>query len=200
MNELPLKEIVFEEGQNGAGIFAMSLVKNPAIQQTLVYFNEQKPFKIEFADEEKGIIFAPALIPNQKIYREVDGEKFNLFVSRDTIESIAVDFFANNRAKQINLEHKETADKKPLTIEGVTIFQSLVTNEHTVDKVKGYEHLPVGTLFLGAKVTNPEIKQGIKDGTFTGWSIHAIFDAKPVSLNSLNDSDLRIILNAILTT
>lgn len=181
--ELPLREIVFEDGQDGLGLLALSLVKDPAIMQKAVFFNNQEPLKITFSNEEKGIFFAPALIPDMKVYRNMDGYEFNLTVKRDTIEKIAVDFFKNNRANEVNLEHKETKNEKPLTIDGVTIFQSLITDEHTVPFVKGYEHLPLGTLFYGAKVTNPEIKQQIKDGTFTGWSIHAFLESIPVKMN-----------------
>jgi hypothetical protein len=85
METLPLKEIVFEVGEDGVGVFAMSLVKNPAIQRQGVLFSEHKPVKITFADEEKGIFFAPVLIPDQKVYRKVEGEEFNLFMSKDTI-------------------------------------------------------------------------------------------------------------------
>jgi hypothetical protein len=182
--EIPLKEIVFNEGNPGLGVLALSLVKDPAIRQTKVYFSAQKPLKIIFSDEEKGIFFAPALIPDMKIYRNQDGEEFNLTVSKDTIQKIAVDFFKNNRANQINLEHKEVAGQ-PDVIDGVTIFQALLTDEHTVPTVKGYEDLPLGTLFFGAKVTNPQIKQGIKDGTFTGWSIHAMFESRQVKLTEV---------------
>lgn len=194
---LPLREIVFEEGEKGLGVLAMSLVKDPAIRETCVYFSEQKPLKIQFADEEKGIIFAPALIPNMKVYRNIDGEEFNLTVSRETIQKIAVDFAKNNRFNEVNLEHKETPDLKPDTISGVTIFQSLLTDEHTVPVVKNYESLPVGTLFYGAMVKDPVIKQAIKDGTYTGWSIHAMFKSKPVALSAMNDEQLKSILTKI---
>ena len=190
--ELPLKEIVFNEGDPKLGVLALSLVKDPAIRQTKVYFSAQKPMKIIFSDEEKGIFFAPALIPDMKIYRNQDGEEFNLTVSRDTILKIAVDHAKNNRANEINLEHKEVGNK-PDVVNGVTIFQALLTDEHTVPQVKGYEDLPLGTLFYGAMVTNPEIKKAIKDGTFTGWSIHAMFESRQVRLT---DVELAKILNS----
>lgn len=195
--ELPLREIVFEEGSEGVGLLALSLVKDPAIMQTAVFFDAHKPIKITFSDEEKGIFFAPALIPDMKVYRNIDGYEFNLTVNKDTIEKIAVDFFKNNRANKVNLEHKETKDEQPLTIEGVTIFQSLITDDHTVPFVKGYENLPLGTLFYGAKVTNPEVKQKIKEGTFTGWSIHAFLESVPVKM-SRDEEFLKAVLRKIL--
>lgn len=197
--ELPLREIIFEEGQDGLGLLAMSLVKDPAIKQIGVFFSEQKPLKITFSDEEKGIFFAPALIPAMKVYRRLEsGEEFNLTVSKDTIQKIAVDFAKNNRFNEINLEHKETPDQKPDTVKGVTIFQSLITDEHTVPTVKGYEDMPFGTLFYGAMVKDPAIKQAIKEGTFTGWSIHAMFESKPVKLSAISDNEIGDILTKIL--
>ena len=198
MTKLPLKEIVFETGVDGTGVFAMSVVKDPAIKKTYVYFSEHKPLKFAIQSEEKRIIFAPALIPDMEVYREMNGEKFNLTVSRETIENIAVDFLKNNRANQVNLEHKEVSGQ-PAVIDGVTMFQFLLTDEHTCKSVVGYEDLPVGTWFIGAKVNNDQVWHGVKDGTFTGWSIHAIFDAKPVNLSVLETNDIELVLKEYFT-
>lgn len=187
--ELPLKEIIFEDGMDGFGVFAISAVDKPAIKQNYVYFSEQQ--QVMFAlQEEQRIVFAPALIPDQKIYRNVEGEEFNLTVSRDTIQKIAIDFAKNNRMNNVNIEHQNEL------ISGVTMFQSLVTDEHTVTSVKGFEDLPIGTWFIGAKVNNDEIWNGIKEGKYNGWSIHAMFPNKPVS--NLSESDQIDILKKIL--
>jgi hypothetical protein len=190
--DLPLREIIFNEDDQGFGVFAMSTVKNPAIKRNFVYFNEQQ--KVRFSlQEEKKIVFAPALIPNQKVYRNIDGEEFYLTVSKETIQKIAVDFVKNNRMNNVNVEHQDNL------INGVTMFQALVTDEHTVPSVKGFEDLPIGTWFIGAKINNDEILNGIKEGKFNGWSIHAMFQSRDVKLsNQLDDNTLRVMLNKIL--
>lgn len=194
--DIPLKEIVFEPGLNPEfGVFAMSAVGSPAIKEKAIFFNSHT--KTYFSmNEEKRTIFGPALVPNMLVYRNNGKEEFNLFATRDTIEKIAVDFAANNRFNNVNLDHVEALTK------GITIFQSLLTNENTVPYVKGWEHLEVGTLFYGAKVNNDQVWQDFKDGKYTGWSIHGFFEQKRVSMQSeeLDTQEIQAITKQILST
>ena len=171
--ELPLREILFTPGEDANfGIFAISEVLNPAIQEDWVYFSNNK-VNLEIQNEEQRIVFGAILIPGMKVYRDVNGVEFNLTIDAKNIENAVVDFFANNRTKNVNQNHTDEL------VDGFTFFQSVITND-LIPFVKGFEHLPIGTAFLGAKVTDDAKWQEIKDGKFKGWSIHAKFNQVPV--------------------
>lgn len=190
--ELPLKEIVFEPGKNAAfGLFAMAVVQNPALKEDYVFFGEQSKVNFSVNDEQR-IIFGPALIPNIEVYRNQNGEEYNLTVSRDTIEKIAIDFAENNRLNNVNEDHVDEVTP------GIVIFQSIITNEHTIPSIKGWEHLPVGTLFYGAKVKNDEAWAAIKEGKYKGWSIHGYFEQAKLTMSSNDNEDIESILNEII--
>ena len=183
-NELPLKEIIFDPNANdGFGMFAISEVLNPAIKEHFVLLNEE--YKAEFAiqSKEKRTVFGPILIPGMKIYRKVGNDEFNLTIQAPTIEAIVVDFFAKQRANNVVQKHENQL------VKGFTFYQSVITNE-LIPSIKKWDHLPMGTAFLGAYVTDDEKLKEIEDGTFKGWSIHAAFNQVPVNLENHCDSKI----------
>lgn len=188
--ELPVKEIVFVPGKNQKfGLFANSLVNQPAIEENSVFFNKETNTMFSI-NEESRVIFGPVLIPDKLIYRDNGREKFNLYASKQTIEAISIDFAQNGRFNNVNLDHADTL------VDDVVIFQSVITNKNTIPFIKGWEHLPEGTLFHGAKVMNDEVWKGIKEGKYNGWSIHAYLEQNYVDL-SLNDKEVDILLKQV---
>jgi len=180
----PLKRIVFEPGDEiKFGIFAVSEVLDPAIKEDWVFFSNQENnnnVNLSIQDEEQRIVFGPVLIPDMEVYRNQNGEEYDLTIDAPTIERIIVNFFEHNRANNVNADHQNEL------LDGFTFFQSIITND-LVPFVKGYEHLPKGTAFLGAKVKDATKWQEIKDKKYKGWSIHAAFRQVPVQLSN-NDS------------
>ena len=80
---MPMKvyEITFEKD------FKVSLVKNPALEMTMVKFSEEKEIPLYFANEEKREIFSVAMSPDKLIYRNnIQGEPANVFYTAETIE------------------------------------------------------------------------------------------------------------------
>ena len=63
--------------------FACSLVTSPAVEETFVAFNEEKPLIEKFADEKKHMITGVVAIPQKPIYRRNnDGEEYDYFKNR----------------------------------------------------------------------------------------------------------------------
>lgn len=174
--DLPLKKIEFLPGdETKFGIFAVSEVEMPAIEEGWVFFSSQNKVSLSIQNEEQRVVFGPILIPGMEIYRNQGGQEYKLTVDAPTIESIVVDFFAQNRANNVNQDHQD------LIIPGFTFFQSIITND-LIPSIKGYEHLPKGTAFFGAKVKDDAKWEEIKAGKYKGWSIHAAFRQTPVTL------------------
>ena len=88
-------EAIFREGET-EGVYALSVVENPAMQDMWIALSEQ-PQQIELAevDEEKRLLLGAALIPNKKIYRNIDGNEFYITFKEETIEKLAHNFFKN---------------------------------------------------------------------------------------------------------
>lgn len=70
--------------------YAISLVESPAIEETLVALEEQKPIKIQLADEEKYMVYSAVLVPDKPIYRRnEDGDEFYIEFTKESIEKMA---------------------------------------------------------------------------------------------------------------
>jgi hypothetical protein len=176
--DLPLKEAFISTDLNSPlEINEMALVDKPAIELLFVKFNEDTPIKVEFAvDEDRRIISGAALLADTPIYRKINGEEFNMFMSPKTIEDIVVKFFKKGYANNLNEMHKT-----PLT--GLTIFESFISDKSRgIMPMKGFENTPQGSWFISAKVDNDEVWAKVKDGSFKGFSIQGDMAIKKHSL------------------
>lgn len=189
---LPIKKAILDPSQPELGLQMISLVENPAIQISWITFNEDKPFKLAVQNEEKRIIFTPALIPNQKIYRNINGEEFDLVFDADTIEQIALKWHKDNLTSKVDTEHSQQL------IEGVTFFESVLLNKDRFALAKGFEGLPEGTWMLTGKVESDEVWSKIKANQFNGISIDGLFKTMNVQAShQFSDKEIISILHKI---
>ena len=66
-------EAVFNEDTSKA-VYALSVVENPAMQDLWITLSEHpKEVNLTLANEEKRLLLGAALIPDKRIYRNVDG-------------------------------------------------------------------------------------------------------------------------------
>lgn len=137
-----------------------------------VWENKSSYKKFDFAiDAARQIISGPAMVPDTLIYRRDAGGEYNVFFSKDTIESIALKFFKKDYQKNLNLFHDPA-----LSLQGVTIFESFVSDKaRGIQPMKGFEDLPDGTWFISAKVENPEVWAKVQTGEVKGFSVEGIF-------------------------
>lgn len=161
--ELPIYEILAEE--NGF-LYRVSLVETPAIDHVGVFFNEENE-EVKFqADEEKRLLYAPALIPNKMIYRkDVKGSPANTFYSAETIEKLNDSYFKNICNAETNVRHEAEAT------EGIYPTESWIVKDPECDKAKALGfNVPAGTLMMCHKITNDQIWNEIKSGDLKGLS------------------------------
>tara|TARA_R110000744_G_scaffold145385_1_gene257994 strand:+ start:282 stop:1136 length:855 start_codon:yes stop_codon:yes gene_type:complete len=163
-----------EDKEDQDGVFAISLVEDPAIEEYWVALNKQKK-ELKFAkvDEDKRLLIAPALIPNKQIFRlDDDGSDYYVYFSKDTIKKCSELYMKRNHLQSATLEHETEVD-------GMCVVESWV-KEFAIDKsVKyGFEHCPVGTWFVTMRVDNDEIWNKVKEGEILGFSIEGFFTDK----------------------
>lgn len=144
-------------------VFAVSLVEDPAIEESFIALSKQIQVKL---NDEKRLIIGPALIPDKPIYRYMNGKEFYISFDSQTIQEMASSYLRNG---QITLEHSEDTD-------GAYIVESWIkTNELDKSNEYGFNE-PIGTWFLTIKIIDDQIWQGIKDGTYKGFSIEAMIN------------------------
>ena len=182
--DYPLYDIVLGDGEDN-GMFRVSIVNSPAIQEGFVYFSEEKETqKIALASEEKMQVIAPLLIPDMPILRKNDeyGYYYVKF-SEETIKDIMYKYSRDGFFNQFNLEHEYETD-------AVTMLE-IWMKETDIDKSDSYGFdLPIGTLFMKAQIESEELWTAIKDNEFNGFSIE--IKAELRKLNNEQMSELKL--------
>ena len=180
-------ELVIDD-ENIDEVFAISLVKDPAIESNWVYFDKEE-VKFAAINDDKRLVMGPILIPDKKILR-VDGEgkPYHVFFSKDTIKRLSEKYLENKYTDKSTLEHKDK-------IKGVTLVESWVKEDNIKDKSVLYGlNVPVGSWVGTFKIDNDEIWEDyVKMGLVKGFSIEGLFGHNLVAATILsieNDSEL----------
>lgn len=151
--------------------YACSLVTSPAVEETFVAFNEEKPLVEKFADEKKHMVTGVVAIPNKPIYRRnKEGEEYDIVFSEQAIEKMAKDFLKEYRQKEVTLQHQEDAD-------GVYLVEQWIKTDMVYDKsisVGLSRELPVGSWIQTYYVDSNDVWKRIEDGELQGFSLECM--------------------------
>jgi len=183
--------VIFNEGEN-EGVYAISLVSDPAIGVQFLALAKQTELKLTTVNEEQRILVGPILIPEQLIYRNQDGHEFNIKFTSETIKQVHRNFVTQGYQNNSTIEHSGKQ------IEDVTFIETWIKEDEVHDKsvLYGFSE-QVGTMFGLMKVNNDEIwNDYVKTGKVKGFSIDGVFDMEKVNLKS-EYMNLESIVNAI---
>lgn len=171
-------ELIIDENEDSnTGVYAISIVSDPAIEQEFYMFSSQKEENtIVFSqDSEQQIITGPVLIPDKLIYRRKGGREYEVFMTADTIKKTAIKFFKKHFNNNTTLEHKKS-------ISDTTYFESWIVDDINNDKKNQekfnnvFKDIPVGSWMVSLKVNDSEQWNKIKKDGFTGFSIEGLFN------------------------
>jgi hypothetical protein len=185
-------KVIFNEEEN-EGVYAISLVSDPAIEVNFISLSKNKEIKLATINEEQRILVGPILIPDQLIYRNQDGHEYNIMFPKETIKQIQHNFVQQGYQNNSTLEHSGKA------IPNVTFVETWIKEDEVHDKsvLYGFSET-VGTLFGLMKVNNDEIwNDYVKTGKVKGFSIDGVFDMEKVNLKTEINMNLESIVNAI---
>lgn len=174
-------EAVFKEGET-EGIYALSVVDDPAMEDLWITLSKH-PEQIEFAkaDEKKRLLLGAALIPNKKIYRNMNGEEFYMVFSEQTIEKLAHNFFKQQNNNNSSLEHE-------VKLNGMSVVEGWIVEDSEKDKSANFgKKYPKGTFVTMMKVDNDEMWEKVENGEIKGFSIDAILGLQEVNFNKQLD-------------
>lgn len=180
-------KIVFQEDKVD-GVYAISLVEDPAIDVQFVALSKEK-VQLKEVNEEKRLLISPVLIPNQKILRmTAEGTPYNIVFDEETILKVQQNFYKKGYQNNSTLEHDEN-----LQLSDVTFVESWIKDDEKHDKsVKyGFSDLPIGTWFAVMKVENDEVWNKVKSGEVKGFSIDGVFELEKVNLKSEFNMDFK---------
>lgn len=185
-------KVLFNEQEN-EGVYAISLVSDPAIEVQFVTLSKQKEIKLATINEEQRILLGAVLIPDQPIYRMQDGHEFNIVFPKETIKQVQHNFSQQGYQNNSTIEHSGES------IPNVTFVETWIKESDVNDKSVMYGfNEPIGTWYAAMKVNNDEIwNDYVKTGKVKGFSIDGVFDMEKVNLKSDYIMNLETIVNAI---
>lgn len=169
--------------------YAISLVSEPAIEETLVALEKQKEIQVQLANEEKHMVYSAVLIPDKPIYRRSeDGDEFYVEFTKESIEKMSQQFFKDYRQDAITLDHETNASD-------ITVVESWIKSDLYKDKSVALglnENLPVGTWFCGMKVNQIDAWERIKNHDINGFSVESLIRLEEFSKVDKNDNNMNI--------
>jgi len=160
----------------GMDVNVISIVDSPAVESSFLAFSKQeKKESFAVANEERFELIGVAMIPDKIIPRYDDDtkEEYDVFFSKDTIRTIAQNYFYSGYQHSINLQHSDT------------FVNAHVWQSYIVDSLMGLNapngiNAPDGTWIVGVQLDKSDtgaqkLWQFIKNGTFTGFSVEGYF-------------------------
>jgi hypothetical protein len=190
-------EAVFNEKEVD-GVFGISLVNDPAMEGVFVALKKQAEIKFAEVDAEQRILMGLVLEPNKPVYRNQNGEEFNIVFNEKTVKDLSYGFFKSNSHKNSTVEHNQKGK-----IEGVTFVESWIVQDSEKDKSANFGfNYPKGSWLATMKVDNDDIWDNyVKTGKVKGFSIDAMLSLKEINLKShkeMTNDDLFTKLSEIL--
>jgi hypothetical protein len=184
--------MTIDENDQETGVFAISLVEAPAIEENWVYLSKQHKIMLSEANGEKRLLIGPVLIPNKEIPRvdQETGEQYDIIFDEGVIEKAAQLFLQRQYNNESTLEHGRP-------INDISIVESWLVADSKADKSNTYGlSYPKGTWMVMAKVNNDSIwNDYVKTGKVKGFSLEGLFghnlvEASKQQLSAIEDWDI----------
>ena len=176
--ELKTYRVIVNADDDLTGVYAVSLVDQPAIEVDWIKLGKVEEFFFS-ANKDKQMLFGPLLIPNKLILRKAaDGELFNIMFDAETIQIIADKYNENKINDIFNFQH---SDKSVNAV----LLQNWITGKNDKSHDYGFD-LPEGSWFAGVKVKDEEFWMNeVKTDKVKGFSIEVKADVELIKMTSI---------------
>lgn len=174
INGIPIFNATLETEE--CGIYRISLVDFPAVESNFVAYGKQGEMqKYSVLSEEKRLVRGVVLRADFPIYRnDTSFGEYYIVHSADMIRQTAQKMLREHRNNEVNIMHEALTEVK-----GVEMVQMFIKDTEAGVNPIGFEDIENGSLFAEYHVTNDEIWDAIKAGTFKGFSLEGIFTFQP---------------------
>lgn len=171
---LPLYRVTL--ANEGDGVFCVSLVDDPAVESTFEVFAKKQPALYAVQDEDKHLVRGVVLRADYPILRRDYPEDPGYYVTfgKDVIRQAAERFIAEGHANDVNQMHVEGSD-----VDGVQLVQLFLKDTAAGVSPEGFDDISDGSLFAEYHVTNSDVWDKVKDGTFRGFSVEIFYTLIP---------------------
>jgi len=158
----------------------------PAIEENWIALSKMK---LSALNEERRMLYGPALIPDKEILRYDDkGEAYYVYFEKATVQAIAHQFFKKNLQHTTNLQHE-------IPVTGVTVVESWLKEGKNDKSIElGLPELPDGTWFIGTKVDEEHVWNDVKEGKIKGYSIEGFFNEVGVAMSGVKNYEAELVL------
>jgi hypothetical protein len=168
MEKLQNIELTIKD-ENEQGVFAISFVDRPAIEEDFILLSEME-VEMKVIDEGRREVIGLALVPEKKILRRIKDQDFTVSFSAETIAKTQELYMKKLYGNNVTIDHQENVD-------GVALIESWIVEDTKNDKSNLYNlNAPLGSWVVKMKVYNDEVYKGIKEGKFNGFSIEGKYD------------------------
>lgn len=187
---IPVYNAVIEGDDDG--MVRISLVDAPAVMSDFQKFSRQDVEKrqkqlFSIKDEEKRLVYGVVMRADFPIYRRNSGGEYYLNFTADTIRTMAEKYLKENRQNNVNVMHEEHSD-----VDGVQMVQMFIKDAEKGIAPEGFDDIADGSLFAEYHITNDEVWEAVKDGTYKGFSLEGYF-----GLEENTDEDYSDIVDAL---
>lgn len=187
-NGLPLYRATL--AQEGDGVIRVSLVDDPAVCSNFDVFSkaqERKTALYAIQDEEKRLVRGVVLRADFPIYRKDSAEETGYYVTfgREEIRKIAERYLADGRQNAVDTDHDGQE------VEGVRMVQYFLKDSAAGIAPEGFDDIADGSLFAEYHVTNDDVWNEIKDGTWKGFSVEIFYTLIPAGDTMAREEDDR---------
>lgn len=173
---LPIYNATIDMEGDDTGMLRVSLVDSPAVQSDFLTFSRETPVKMfSVENEEKRLVYGVLMRADFPIYRNGPEGGYYIVFQADTIRMMAEKYLLEGRQNEVNLMHKQNS-----SIEGADMVQMFIKDTERGVNPTGFEDIADGSLFAEYHITNDEVWEQIKDGTFKGFSIEINLLCEPV--------------------
>ena len=169
---IPVYDAIITDEETG--MMKISLVDDPAVMSNFQAFDASRKVQMySVTDEEKRLVRGVVMRADFPIYRRDErmGEYYIIYKA-DTIRQMAEKYLAESRQNDVNLDHRDGSD-----VEGVQMVQCFIKGDGV--SVDGFDDIADGSLFAEFHITNDEVWEEVKAGTYRGFSLEGYFDLVP---------------------
>jgi hypothetical protein len=187
-------DAIFDE-ESTKGVYGISLVESPAIMEEWIMLTDHpKEIKFTAVDDVKNLLLGAVLIPEQRIYRNIDGNEFEMKFSAEVIEKLAHNFQKQSYQNNSSLEHETK-------LSDVTFVEQWIVENSENDKSNAFgKTYPKGTWVAMSKVSD-EVYAKAKKGEIKGFSIDALLQLTEVNFKNdvnMNKDELKSFRDSLL--
>lgn len=167
------------------GVYAISLVDEPAMDGNFVQFKKQeKEIKFAQIDESKRRVMGLILEPNKEVLRfnQEDESYYTVYFESEDIEDVAYNFQRQGNQNNSTIQHNGKA------IEGISFVETWIVENPKIDKSTNFGlEYPKGSWIGVMQLENEEVWDTyVKTGQVKGFSIDALMEFEEINLTKLN--------------